>query len=290
MDNEIKPNITSASYIGRPINNTVMFITKKVEHLLVNLDDKENCLIFCEDSIDIPDKLRTKHTFVKTPNPNLEYTKYVQKIALQIEEANKKRKYILTQGGYYIGENVLIGENAYIEPLCLIGHDVIIGDNARIYSGVKIKNAIIGDNFLANENSVVGSNGYTMSKDENGNNIRLPNLGKLIIGNNVEIGSLSNVCIGSAGDSIIGDNVKVDSIVQIGHDNIIGKNSELVGGTVTGGFVTLEDNAYLGISASLRNRITIGENSIVGMGGVVTKNVSANITVIGNPAKPYEKK
>lgn len=289
MNYEIESDIKSASYIGRPINNTVMFITKKVEHLLVNLEDKENCLVFYEDSIDISDNLIKKHTFIKTPNPNFEYTKYVQKIAIQIEEANKKRKYTLAEGGYYIGENVTIGKNAYIEPLCFIGHDVAIGDNARIFAGAKIKNAIIGDNFMANENSVIGSNGYTMSKDENGNNIRLPDLGKLIIGNNVEIGSLSNVCIGSAGNTIIGDNVKIDSVVQIGHDNIIGKNSEIVGGTVTGGFVTIERNAYLGISASLKNRITIAENSIIGMGSVVTKSIPANITVIGNPAKPYMK-
>lgn len=291
MENNIELNfdINSASYIGRPVNNTAMYITKKVEHLLSNLYNADQCLVFCENTIEIPSELCNKHYFVKTTNPQLDYSKYVNKLACEIEQRKKNRKYTLCEGGYYIGENVKIGSNAIIEPFCLIDHDVVIGDNARIFSGAKIKNAVIGDNFIANENAVIGTYGFTIAKDENGNNVRIPTLGKIIIGNNVEVGMLANISVGSGGNTIINDFVKIDAFVHIAHDVNIHKNAEIPAGVIVGGFDTIGENVFIGINSALRNRITIGENSIIGMGSVVTKNISANTTVAGNPAKPFNK-
>jgi UDP-3-O-[3-hydroxymyristoyl] glucosamine N-acyltransferase LpxD len=288
MDKEYK--IVSASYAGKPISNTAMYISKKVERLLTNLYEVENCLVFCEESIDIPSELSCKHNFIKTPNPQLEYAKFVKELALELEEKRKIRKYTLNPNGYYVGENVRIGSNALIEPFCFIDHDVVIGDNARIFSGAKIRNAIIGDNFIANENSTIGTYGFTMANDENGNKVRIPTLGKVIIGDNVEIGMLANISVGSAGNTTIGDFVKVDAFVHIAHDVTLENNVEIPAGAIIGGFDTLKQNVFIGINSTLRNRITIGENSIVGMGSVVTKNVPDNTTVLGNPARQYEGK
>jgi UDP-3-O-[3-hydroxymyristoyl] glucosamine N-acyltransferase len=280
--------IKSASYVGKPISNTVMYVTKKIEALLTNLDNVKNCLIFCEDTIDIPEKLAQIHTFLKTANPQLDYAKYVSRLAYENEQISLHRKYVITDGGYYIGENVIIGKKPIIEPLCLIDHDVIIGDNARIYSGAKIRNAIIGDNFIANENSVVGTHAFTMARDENNNRVRIPTLGKVIIGNNVEVGMLTNISVGTAGNTFIDDYVKIDSFVYIGHDVTLKHNVEITSGVIVGGFVTIENNVLIGINATLRNRITIGEKSIVGMGSVVTKSIPSDTTVVGNPAKPFQ--
>lgn len=288
MDEKLTIDIISASYIGNPISNTVMYISKKVEGLLSNLESAENCLVFCEASIDIPSKLNQQHIFMRTSNPQLDYAKFVYKLANEKEQSNKNRKYILTDNGYYIGENVIIGRNSVIEPFCFIDHDVIIGDNARIFSGAKIRNTIIGNNFIAGENSVVGSYGFTMAKDENNNLVRIPTLGKVFIGNNVEIGMLANVSVGSAGNTVIDDYVKIDAFTHIAHDVTLKSNVEIPAGVIIGGFDTIESNAFIGINATLRNRITIGENSIVGMGSVVTKSVLANTIVVGNPAKPYQ--
>ncbi|MGI6349596.1 MAG: hypothetical protein GX245_03680 [Eubacteriaceae bacterium] len=282
-------NIQSASYVGNPVNDTVMFISKKVEHLLVNLEKVSGCLVFCEDNIDIPSALAEKHVFRPSKTPNLDYTRFVQELDREKKERQRKRQYTLTKGGYYLGENVQIGKNAYIEPLCFIDHDVIIGDYAQIHAGAKIRSAEIGDYFLINENAVVGSYGFTMSTDESGNKIRVPDFGKVIIGNHVEIGILTNICVGYGGNTVIGNNVKIDSLVQVGHDVVIGNNVELVGGTVVGGFVTFGDNSYVGINGSIKNRLSIGENAIIGMGCVVTKNVPADTTFIGNPGKPFVK-
>lgn len=284
-----KLNISSVSYIGHPVSNTAMYIAKKVEHLLVNLENCEKCLVFCEDTISVPDSLLAKHNFIFTENPQLEYSVFADSLAKDIEKKMRLQKYRLTDEGYYIGESVIIGENAYIEPYCLIGHDVVIGKNARILSGAKIKNAIIGDNILVNENAVIGTNGFTMARDSNNNLIRIPTLGKVHIGNNVEIGMLANVAVGSAGNTTIMDNVKIDAFVYIGHDAILHDNVEITAGAIVGGFDNIGMNTFIGINATLRNRITIGDNAVIGMGSVVTKSIEPNTTVIGNPAKVYEK-
>lgn len=281
--------INNASYIGRPISNTAMYISKKVEHLLINLKTVDNCLVFIEDNIDIPEIFKKNHCFISTKNPQLEYANYINNYSRERIQSNCKRKYNLHSAGYYKGENVRIGENCYIEPLCFIDHDVIIGDNVLIHSGSKIRNCIIGNNVIVNENAVIGSNGFTMVKDELGNNLRIPTIGKVIIGDNVEIGMLANISVGSAGNTIIEDYVKIDSFVHIAHDVIIGRNVEIPSGVIIGGFVEIGENVFIGINSSLRNRIKIGENAVIGMGSVVTKSIPSNTTVVGNPARIFDK-
>lgn len=287
---DLEDSVQSVSYIGRPRSKTAVYITKKVEHLLINLVGVENCLVFCESTIEVPQELLSSHRFIMTNTPQLEYAKFVEEIAKANETRTRTRKYKLTQEGYYIGENVHIGNNAWIEPSCLIGHDVIIGDNCRVLSGVRIKNAIIGDNFIANENSVIGSYGFTMTNDEHENKIRIPTLGKVIIGDDVEVGALVNVSCGSGGDTTISDNTKIDALCHIAHDDSLQKNVELPAGTIIGGFTTIGENAFIGINSSIRNRVTIGESAIIGMGSVVTKNVPKGTIVVGNPAKVFTKR
>lgn len=291
MENKIvsKFNIVSASYIGSPLDNTVMYVTKKVESLIANLKDAKECLVFCESTIDVPKELEDAHEFILTPNPQFDYAIYVNNLAKDREEFNRARKYTMTETGYTIGENVTIGTNSIVEPFAFIDHDVQIGDNARIFAGARIRNAIIGKNFIAGENCVIGTYGFTMANNEFGDKVRIPTLGKVIIGNDVEVGTLTNVSVGSGGNTIIGDHVKIDTLVHIGHDVKLGKNAELPAGAITGGYDIIGNNAFIGINATLRNRIVIGENSIVGMGSVVTKSIPANSVVVGNPAKPITK-
>lgn len=281
--------IKSVSYAGKPIDHTVMYITKKVDYLLCNLESVEGCLVFAEDTIDIPENLAKLHQFVMTKTPQRDYAKYVNVLTEKKNEINKQRKYILTDGGYFLGENVAIGENAWIEPGAFIGHDVVIGKNACIKTGARIKDTIAGDNFIACENCTIGTSGFTMTEDEEGNKTRIPTLGKVVIGDNVEIGALTNISCGSAGNTTLEDNVKLDSLVHIGHDVFLGKNVEIPAGAIVGGFCILEEGAYVGVNATLRNRIHIGKNAFIGMGAVVTKSVEDEITVVGNPAKPFVK-
>lgn len=281
--------VIGASYIGHPVENTVMFITKKVSGLLENLKGIRHCLIFAEEGMNVAESLKDDNCFVFTQNPQQDYALFITGFAKEKEKIDKDRNYCLTEGGYYIGERVQIGEDCYIEPMCLIGHDVVIGNHARIHSGTVIKNAKIGDNFLANENAVIGANGFTMAEDENKDKYRIPTLGKVLIGNNVEVGSHDNISCGSGGDTIIEDNVKLDTQVHIGHDVYLHKNVEITAGAIVGGFVEVGEDSFIGINATLRNRISLGKGSRVSMGAVVTKDVASVQTVSGNFAVDHKR-
>lgn len=283
-------DVKNVSYAGRPLDNTAMYITKKVERLVKNLSEVSGCKVFVESGVIVPDDIASRNEFVYTDTPQKDYAVFVNRLAKEREEYNRSRKYMLTDEGYYIGENVQIGVNAVIEPGAFIDHDVVIGNNAVIKSGAKLRNLIAGDNFVACENCTVGTNGFTMADDDEGNKMRIPTLGKVQIGNNVEINSLANVSCGSAGNTVFEDNVKIDSLVHIGHDVHLGKNVEIPAGAIIGGFCEIKEGAFIGINATLRNRINIGEKAFVGMGAVVTKSISEGITVVGNPARPLVKK
>ena len=282
-------DITGISYIGAPRSNTAMFITKKVEHLLKMLETVTDCLVFTDEDITVPQNLEAIHAFHYSNKPQFAYARFVTQFAEERFAEEKKLVFNLTPGGYYVSSDVVIPDDAYIEPGCVIGPDVQIGENARILAGAVIRRSIIGDCFIANEHAVVGANGFTMADDEDGNKYRIPTMGRVIIGNNVEIGSHNNISCGSGGDTVIEDNVKLDSLIHVGHDVHLHKNVEVTAGVTFGGFVNAEEGTYVGVGSVLRNRITLGEHSFIGMGSNVTKSVEAGVVVAGNPAKPFNK-
>ena len=279
--------IVGSSYIGAPKSNTAMFITKKVEHLLSALESVSECLIFAEEGITISGTLRKEHAFVLSDKPQLAYARFVQRFADERFEEEKKLKFHLINGSY-ICEDTIIGEESYVEPGCIIGPDVKIGKNAKILAGCVIKRTTAGDNLIANELSVIGANGFTMAEDDDGNKQRIPTLGRVIIGNNVEIGVHDNISCGSGCDTIIEDNVKLDALIHVGHDVHLHKNAEVTAGATLGGFLNAGEGSYIGIGSVIRNRISLGDHAFVGMGANVTKSVGANVVVAGNPAKPFK--
>jgi len=147
----------------------------------------------------------------------------------------------------------------------------------------------LGEGVHIGPNCTIGFEGFGFEPDEDGAYHRFPHVGKVIIGDNVEIGA--NTCIdrGALGDTIIGDGTKIDNLVHIAHNVKIGKNCMIIALTCLGGGVIVEDGAYLGIGSSIRNQIKIGKGAFIGMGAVVVKDIDPGVTVIGNPAKPMRR-
>lgn len=311
--------ITGTSYIGRPRSNTAMFITKKVERLLPALNDVTECLVFAEEGINITSELAQRHAFSFSQKPQLEYARFATIFAEERAKQEQKLKFKLITdcgsvsdcgcdcgsdsdcssnsdgdrscdcvlgSGYYLCEDSEIGSGCYIEPGCVIGPDVKIGKNARILAGAVIKRSTIGDNVLINEQAVIGANGFTMAEDEDGNKFRIPTLGRVIIGNNVEIGVHNNISCGSGGNTVLEDNVKLDALVHIGHDVHLHKNVEITAGSTISGFVEAGDKVYIGPGSAFKNRISLGAEAFIGVGSCVMKSVEAQSMVAGNPARP----
>lgn len=179
-----------------------------------------------------------------------------------------------------IGENVHIGCHTYI------GKSVVIGDNVVIKNNVSIEGKVsIGENTLIHSGVVLGSDGYGYFKDQNNINQKVPHFGGITIGHDVEIGA--NTCIdrGTLDNTIIEDYVKIDNLCHIGHNVVIEEQAMVIALSMLGGSSKLEKKAYVAPSASIMNQIVIGENSLVGMGAVVNKNVEKNKVVAGVPAR-----
>ena len=286
--NELYPeysfDILGVSYIGNPKPNTVMYVGRKISHMLSNLSMARDVLCFTDDDVEIPESASKNNAIIHVSNPQFEYSK----IAIRIGEDRMREEssigfdYI---NGSYVSKNARVGRNSLIEPGCFIGHDVSIGDNAVILSGTVIKYASVSDGFFSNEGALIGTNAFTMAVNEDGNKTRIPSLGRVIIGEGVEIGANNNVSRGSVSDTIIRDYVKTDAMVHIGHDVTIEKNVEIAAGTIIGGFATVGENTFMGLNSTVKNRISIGQECLIGMGAAVMKSFPENLSIAGNPAK-----
>lgn len=286
--NEINPkysfDITGVSFIGEPRDNTMLFVTRKVQHLLDNLKGHVNCLVYAEEGMDIPLDYSINNCIVVCPNPQKEYALLTVKIYEQEKKCNATRKYTLTSGGYYIGENVTIGEGTFIEPMCFIDHDVVIGSNAFVGVGSVLRNCIIGNNFSCREHTVIGTDSFFFAEEDE-EAFRIPSFGKVIIEDCVYIGSQVVIERGFNSDTTLCNYVRIDAKAVIGHDTKIGTNSTVSSGAVIAGLVTVGKNVYIAIDTSIKQRLSIGDNAFVGMGAVVVSDIKSGVKVFGNPAR-----
>lgn len=183
----------------------------------------------------------------------------------------------------YNPKMVNIGPNVVIESGSEIGDFVSIGANTVIKS-----NTIIENNCKIGSNCTIGGVGFGYELNEENSYELMPHIGNVHIGENVEIGN--NVCIDRAvmGSTILSENVKVDNLVHIAHGVHVGRNSLIIANAMIAGSVEVGENVWISPSASIRQKLQVESDSLVGMGAVVVKNVTKSSIVAGNPAKPFK--
>lgn len=187
-----------------------------------------------------------------------------------------------------VSEEAVISKSAYIGPYCVI-ENVRIGENVIINSHCLIKsNTIINNGVVIQSNVKIGTDGFGYSRNANNELERFPHIGGVIIGDNVEIGC--NTCIdkGSLGNTIINKGCKIDNLVHIAHNVIIGENSVVIANSLIGGSTIIGNNCWIAPSATIRDALKIGNNVTIGMGAVVTKDVPDGEIWTGNPAKSLD--
>lgn len=179
-----------------------------------------------------------------------------------------------------MGKRLSIGEHVIIEDNCTLGENVVIGHNSVIKSNTKI-----GNNVVIGSCNVIGGIGFGYVKNENNELELVPHIGGVIISDNVEIGN--NTCIdrGVIGNTTIGKGSKIDNLVHIAHNVIIGENCTVIAHAMLGGSVVVGDNTWIAPGTSLRDGISIGSEVTIGLGAVVVKSVPDNEIWMGNPAK-----
>ncbi len=183
-----------------------------------------------------------------------------------------------------------IGNNCHIGPYTVIGK-AVIGDNCVIDAHVRIyDDVVMGHDCVIKAGAVLGGAGFGYERDEEGNKFRFPQIGQLIMGDYVEVGS--NTCIdrGALADTMIGDYSKINNLCHIAHNNKIGRNVTITGCVNISGSNVIDDNVWIAPNASIKGWIHIGEGAVVGMAAVVVKDVPPHETWVGNPAHKLEKK
>lgn len=184
-----------------------------------------------------------------------------------------------------------IGKNVKISPSAIIAdHNVVIEDDVVIEEHCVIReNTKIGQNSVLRAGCIIGGMGFEFKYDDSGI-FGVTHAGSVTIGRNVEI--QYNTCVDKAiypwDSTVIGDFVKIDNLVHIGHAAKIGKQTLIVANSGIGGRVEIGDNCWIGFNSTIRNGLKIGNNVRINMGAVVTKNVETGEHVSGNFAVPHD--
>lgn len=189
-----------------------------------------------------------------------------------------------------IEEGALIGDEVLVGPHVHIGAEVTIGNRCQIFSNVVISGRVtIGDNCVIKANATIGSEGFSFVT-ESSDLDHFPQLGKITIGNNVWIGANSTIELAALDETVIEDDVKIDDLVQVGHNSHIGKKTQITAGSIICGRAWIGSNVWIAPNATIDSALKVGDNAWVGMGSVVIRNVDEGDVVVGNPAKFLKKR
>jgi len=219
----------------------------------------------------------------------------------QLYPEKKRTAHICTQT--VIAESAVLGAEVSVGAFSTIGEACVIGDNSVIYPGVHIGNRVklgqncvihpqvviyddseLGDNVIIHAGSVIGADGFGY-KFRNNQHLKVPHVGNVVIADNVEIGA--NTCIdrGALGSTTIGAGSKIDNLVQLGHNNKVGKNVIICGQSGISGSCTIEDGAILAGSSGIADHVTIGHHAVVMARSGVSQDIAPATQVFGSPAK-----
>lgn len=186
----------------------------------------------------------------------------------------------------YISKDAVIGNNVKIGIGCVIEGNVQIGDNTVIHHNVVIRsNTKIGENCKILSGTVIGESGFNPNTLEDGTRKMLKHYGGVTIENNVLIGDNCSISRGTIDDTVIKKGVKLNALIRVAHNSVIGENTVITMPAFICGSVKIGKNCHVAASV-IKNQCTVGDNAILGLGSVVVKDVPKGATVVGNPAKP----
>ena len=272
----------SLTFLSNPKYNSYLYTTNAsvaiVNKSLVLEKEVKITLIKVDDAYKSFSKLLEFYNEVKNNKSGREQPNFIA-VSSEIGE----NEYI---GAFvYIGENVKIGNNVKIYPNTNIGDNSIIGDNTVIFSGVKIyADTKIGENCKVHSGAVIGADGFGFAPNENGEFKAIPQIGNVIIENNVDIGAACTIDRATLGATIIRKGVKLDNQIQIAHNVEIGKNTVIASQTGVAGSTKIGQNCMIGGQVGIAGHLKIGDNvKILGQTGV-TKGLRDNQIVYGTPA------
>lgn len=277
---------------------------------IFKLEDVERALSSNAGAIVVPAKFslttKTNKPIALSPNPELAMAKIVGTFfapaALTTCKANSgihKSAVIGTNtkigknvsiGAYTVlGDNVCVGDNTQISANCVIEDNVVIGNNVQIFPLVFIgRDCQLGDNCVIQSHVAVGSLGFGYAHDKQGNHYHKPHIGRVILGNYVEVGAGTMIDRGTIDDSIIGDGTKIDNLCHFGHNAKIGKNCLITANFISAGSATIGNNFVCGGRTTIAGHLEVGDNVTIAAHSTVGKSHNEAGAFGGYPLVPLE--
>lgn len=259
-------------------------------------------IVIVDNSFEPQQAIKDSCTLIKVNEPYASFAKLLEMYndAVAKKPEIEERSFVSTSaklgenlyiGAFaYISDNTEIGDNAQIYPNTYIGENVKIGMNTIIYPGVKIyRDCVIGDNCTIHSGAVIGADGFGFAPSAANNYQKVAQIGNVIIEDNVEIGA--NTCVDRAtlGSTIIKKGVKLDNLVQIGHNCVIGENTVMAAQVGIAGSAKLGKNIMIGGQVGIVGHNSIADGVMIGAQSGIAKSIKKEgQTVLGSPAYEAE--
>ncbi len=275
----------SLTFLSNPKYESFLYTTK-ASVAIVNkkfIPEKEISvtLIKVEDSYQAFSKLLEYYDQVKLHKVGIEEPNFINDSASLGDE-------IYIGAFSYIGANVQVASNVKIYPNVFIGDNVIIGDNTTIFAGCKIYSETqIGNNCVIHSGVIIGCDGFGFAPTKDGSYKKVPQIGNVIIEDNVDIGSSTTIDRATLGSTIIRKGVKLDNQIQVAHNVEIGKNTVIAAQTGIAGSTKIGQNCQIGGQVGIAGHLTIGDGVKIQAQSGIARNLKDDEALQGSPALLY---
>lgn len=240
--------------------------------------------------------------FVEVTNPSLAFNALVKKFltlagtsrpgihpaATVSPEAHLNPERVCIGAGAVIEDGAVIGDGCDIGPGCVIGASAVLGENCKLYARVVVRERCrLGSHVVIQPGAVIGGDGFGFLMGENGHYERIDQVGIVEIGDHVDIGANTTIDRSRFGRTVIGSGTKIDNLVQIGHNVVIGKNCIIVAQTGIAGSSVLEDNVTLAAQVGIAGHLHVGKGVMVAAQAGALSDLKEGDNYWGTPAVPY---
>ena len=275
----------SLTFLSNPKYTSFLYTTNASVAIVNNtfIPEKEitTTLIKVEDSYKAFSTLLEFYNQVKLNKSGLEEPNFVSETATLGEN-------IYLGAFTYVGDNVIVGQNVKLYPNVFIGDNVVIGDNTIIFAGAKIySESQIGANCTIHSGVIIGCDGFGFVPNEKGDYDKIPQIGNVIIEDNVDIGSATTIDRATLGSTIIRKGVKLDNQIQIAHNVEVDENTVIAAQTGIAGSSKVGKNCQIGGQVGIAGHLTIGDNVRIQAQSGIGRNLKDGVIVQGSPSLPY---
>jgi len=273
--------VVTARPLGEDTVDSITYCAAKGDEALRKIRKCEAGIVVCPFDLTFRPEDFSTRTLIQVKDPRLEFVRILNAFFVTTLGPGVHATSVIHSKAK-VDSSVHVGPFCYIDQ-CEIGEGTIIYGHVRIYDHVRI-----GRRVVIHAGCVVGADGFGFARSEQGELEKFPQVGGVIVEDDVELQAGVHVARGALGDTRIGKGTKIDSGCHIAHNDVIGKHCAIAAHTMFAGSVKLGDYCYVGPLTAFRDHIEVGDRVTIGLASVVTKDIPSGASVMGAPARAVE--